>query len=452
MERARLAEQAEAARVAAETESLRNTLLASISHDLRTPLAVIAGASSTLAEHGRRSRRQLARVAGALDRDQGARDVGARVERARPDALRVRPDRAAPRLGDARRPGRLGAGARRGASARASGRGATFPPTCPPVHVDADLIVQTFANLLDNVAKYTPAGTRGAHRCARRGRVRARHRRRRGPGPAARRIASASVRQVPARQRTKARSSGAGLGLAICRAIVRAHGGDIRARRPAGRRRALRVHAADAGAGRMTQAMHQILVIEDDAAIRNVAARAAAGGALSRRSKRETAARAEIEARSHKPDLLLVDLGLPDGDGLKVIERVRAVVAGADRRAVGAHDGDAEDRRARCRRRRLRDQAVQRAGIARARARGAATQCARQRAAARAADSATIDRRSGAARSASHRRRAAPDAARVSRAGMPGASGRHDRHGEPADPRSLGSGSTRTTRAACACA
>jgi two-component system sensor histidine kinase KdpD len=47
IERANLAEEAEAALVAAETESLRNTLLASISHDLRTPLAVIAGASST---------------------------------------------------------------------------------------------------------------------------------------------------------------------------------------------------------------------------------------------------------------------------------------------------------------------------------------------------------------------------------------------------------------------
>ena len=34
----------------AETERIRSTLLASISHDLRTPLAVMAGASSTLAE------------------------------------------------------------------------------------------------------------------------------------------------------------------------------------------------------------------------------------------------------------------------------------------------------------------------------------------------------------------------------------------------------------------
>src|SRR6202044_2251288 len=38
----------------------------------------------------------------------------------------------------------------------------------------------------------------------------------------------------------------------------------------------------------------------------------------------DTALRAEIETRSHKPDLLLIDLGLPDGDGLTVIRRVRS--------------------------------------------------------------------------------------------------------------------------------
>ena len=50
LERIQLAHAAESSRVEAETESLRNTLLASISHDLRTPLAVIAGAGSTLAD------------------------------------------------------------------------------------------------------------------------------------------------------------------------------------------------------------------------------------------------------------------------------------------------------------------------------------------------------------------------------------------------------------------
>ncbi len=68
--------------------------------------------------------------------------------------------------------------------------------------------------------------------------------------------------------------------------------------------------------------MHQILVIEDDASIRSVL-RVLLQAQHYRVVEAETAARAEIEARSHKPDLLLVDLGLPDDDGLKVIQRIR---------------------------------------------------------------------------------------------------------------------------------
>jgi len=73
----------------------------------------------------------------------------------------------------------------------------------------------------------------------------------------------------------------------------------------------------------MTQAMHRILVIEDDAAIRNVL-RVLLQSSGFRVVEADTAARAEIEARSHQPDLLLVDLGLPDGDGLTVIRHVRS--------------------------------------------------------------------------------------------------------------------------------
>jgi two-component system KDP operon response regulator KdpE len=69
--------------------------------------------------------------------------------------------------------------------------------------------------------------------------------------------------------------------------------------------------------------MHQILVIEDEPAIRNVL-RVLLEAEGYRYIEADTAMRAEIEARSHKPDLLLVDLGLPDGDGLKVIRKVRA--------------------------------------------------------------------------------------------------------------------------------
>ena len=73
----------------------------------------------------------------------------------------------------------------------------------------------------------------------------------------------------------------------------------------------------------MTQAMHQVLVIEDEPEIRNVV-RVLLETEHYRVVEAENAARGEIEARAHKPDLLLVDLGLPDGDGVALIRRVRA--------------------------------------------------------------------------------------------------------------------------------
>jgi two-component system, OmpR family, KDP operon response regulator KdpE len=101
----------------------------------------------------------------------------------------------------------------------------------------------------------------------------------------------------------------------------------------------------------MTEAMHQVLVIEDEPGIRAVL-RVLLGAEGYRVVEADTALRAEIEARSHKPDLLLVDLGLPDGDGLKVIRRVRAwspvpiVVLSArtmEEQKVAALDAGADD-------------------------------------------------------------------------------------------------------------
>jgi two-component system KDP operon response regulator KdpE len=69
--------------------------------------------------------------------------------------------------------------------------------------------------------------------------------------------------------------------------------------------------------------MHRILIIEDEPAIRGIlrVLLAKEGYEL---IEADTGARAEIEARTHKPDLLLVDLGLPDMDGLTVIRHMRA--------------------------------------------------------------------------------------------------------------------------------
>ena len=73
----------------------------------------------------------------------------------------------------------------------------------------------------------------------------------------------------------------------------------------------------------MTTAMHQVLVVEDEPGIRGVV-RLMLQSANYRVVEADTAARAEIEARTHRPDLLIVDLGLPDGDGIDLIRRIRA--------------------------------------------------------------------------------------------------------------------------------
>jgi two-component system KDP operon response regulator KdpE len=68
--------------------------------------------------------------------------------------------------------------------------------------------------------------------------------------------------------------------------------------------------------------MHQVLVVEDEPGIRRIL-RVLLESEQYRVVEAETAARAEVEARAHKPDLLIVDLGLPDGSGLDVIRGVR---------------------------------------------------------------------------------------------------------------------------------
>ena len=80
------APRAEAARVAVETESLRNTLLASISHDLRAPLAAIMAASRALSDTPATGRATAAHASPG-HRDNGAADLRAHLQCARSDEL-----------------------------------------------------------------------------------------------------------------------------------------------------------------------------------------------------------------------------------------------------------------------------------------------------------------------------------------------------------------------------
>ena len=72
----------------------------------------------------------------------------------------------------------------------------------------------------------------------------------------------------------------------------------------------------------MTEAMFRVLIIEDDAGIRGML-KVLLESQHYRVVEAETAAHGTIEARNHRPDLVVVDLGLPDRDGLSVIRDIR---------------------------------------------------------------------------------------------------------------------------------
>ncbi len=73
----------------------------------------------------------------------------------------------------------------------------------------------------------------------------------------------------------------------------------------------------------MTTAMFLILVVEDDPTLRSILGTLLVANGF-RFVEAATGRRAVIETRGHRPDLLIVDLGLPDQDGTQVIREVRS--------------------------------------------------------------------------------------------------------------------------------
>jgi two-component system sensor histidine kinase KdpD len=104
-----------------------------------------------------------------------------------------------------------------------------LPADLPPVLVDAKLIVQVFANLFNNIGKYTPAGTHVAVTAAADGKFVRVMVDVNGPGLPP----GDPARLFDKFQRGDEEGAivGVGLGLAICQAIIKAHGGEIEAHR-----------------------------------------------------------------------------------------------------------------------------------------------------------------------------------------------------------------------------
>jgi two-component system sensor histidine kinase KdpD len=204
----------------AETERIRGTLLASISHDLRTPLAVLAGASSSLAEGGERmSPVERAALAGSLYRQ--ARDMSEQVDKllqmTRLEAGGIALARDWSSLAEIAEAviGRL---AERLAGHRLI---VDLPRDLPLLHVDATLVEQALGNLLENAARHTPPGTLVRLRAWPEGGSLVVSVEDFGPG-----LADGDLERVFAKfSRGDGGAGGLGLGLAICRSIVSLHGG-----------------------------------------------------------------------------------------------------------------------------------------------------------------------------------------------------------------------------------
>jgi two-component system sensor histidine kinase KdpD len=225
VERTRLAEDIDEARLLAETERLRSALLTSISHDLRTPLASIIGAITSLRSYGDSYDTAAREELMATVQDEAERlnrFVGNLLDMTRLESGALEPKREYLDLGEI-------VGSSLDRTAKIMHRHEVvvdIAPDLPMLSLDAVLMEQVLVNLLDNAAKYAPPGSRIQLKVYRDDRDIQIDVIDEGPGipeNALERIFDKFYR-VRATDRQRA---GTGLGLAICRGFVEALGGRI---------------------------------------------------------------------------------------------------------------------------------------------------------------------------------------------------------------------------------
>ena len=231
LERAALAREIISTRTAAETERVRNTLLASISHDFRTPLSSILGSATSLLEYGDKLGAEAQKdLLGQVKQEAEALDAMVRnllaITRIDAGALEVRKDWL-----DLREVAEHVAGAmrRRGAAQRL---GIDLPPDLPLLRADPTLVEQALTNIVSNAVAHTPEETTmtiGAQVGPASIALRVTDD---GPGIAPDMLPQIFDKFVRARGPAANKGEGAGLGLAIARGIMEAHGGSIAAHSP----------------------------------------------------------------------------------------------------------------------------------------------------------------------------------------------------------------------------
>lgn len=231
LDRASLAREMVSAKTAAETERVRNTLLASISHDFRTPLSSILGSATSLIDYGDKldvaSKKdlltQIKQETEGLD--EMVRNLLA-ITRIDAGALELRKDwidlrEIADRVASAAR--------RRGAKQRIE---VALPADLPLVRADATLVEQAIGNVIGNVVVHTPAETRVKVDALVGLKEVTLHVADDGPGISSQALPQIFDKFVKADATQADGGQGTGLGLAIAKGIMEAHGGSIAAESP----------------------------------------------------------------------------------------------------------------------------------------------------------------------------------------------------------------------------
>ena len=223
LERVHYVEVAQSATVQMESERLRNSLLAAVSHDLRTPLASIYGSSELLVQQTRGLPDAAVELAQGIA--SGARRMNAMVgnllDMARLQSGSVQLNRQWQPLEEV-----VGSALQAAATALGKRRVVTaIPHDLPLLNFDAVLLERVLGNLVENAAKYTPADSTVTISASVRDEEVVTTVEDDGPGlPIGREEA---LFEKFARGERESATPGVGLGLAICRAIVEAHGGRI---------------------------------------------------------------------------------------------------------------------------------------------------------------------------------------------------------------------------------
>ncbi|WP_415035722.1 DUF4118 domain-containing protein [Azonexus sp.] len=212
-----------------ESEQLRNSLLAALSHDLRTPLTVLSGLAESLHLAGPPLPPEQAEIAQTI-REEALRTnilVSNLLDMARLQSGEVKLQCDWQALEEV-----VGVALQSRAVVLAKHTvNIALPPDLPLLYFDSILMERVFCNLLDNAAKHTPPGSNINISAQCKDQHAYIHVEDDGPGlPPSK---EESLFMKFARGRNESPISGVGLGLSIVRAIVEAHGGTVCAEKSA---------------------------------------------------------------------------------------------------------------------------------------------------------------------------------------------------------------------------